>query len=73
MRQRSEGGIGQTVAEHKARVTMEIQRNGFKRESYILSVDVGTTSIRCHVFDKEAQIRGSCITKVLDRLDSIEL
>ncbi|XP_020318341.2 glycerol kinase 5 [Oncorhynchus kisutch] len=43
---------------------MEIQRNGFKRESYILSVDVGTTSIRCHIFDKEAQIRGSCTTKV---------
>ncbi|CAB1317879.1 unnamed protein product [Coregonus sp. 'balchen'] len=40
------------------------QRNGFRRESYILSVDVGTTSIRCHVYDKEAQIRGSYITKV---------
>uniref|UniRef100_A0AAY5L8S8 Glycerol kinase 5 n=1 Tax=Esox lucius TaxID=8010 RepID=A0AAY5L8S8_ESOLU len=33
-------------------------------ENYIISVDVGTTSIRCHVYDKEAQIRGSCVTKV---------
>uniref|UniRef100_A0A8C4DSL5 Glycerol kinase 5 n=1 Tax=Dicentrarchus labrax TaxID=13489 RepID=A0A8C4DSL5_DICLA len=40
-------------------------RNGFKKESFILSVDVGTTSIRCHVYDKEAKIRGSCITKVV--------
>ncbi|KAM6948517.1 glycerol kinase 5 [Aplochiton taeniatus] len=43
---------------------MGTQRNGFKKETYILSVDVGTSSIRCHVYDKEAQIRGSCITKV---------
>ncbi|XP_036409577.1 putative glycerol kinase 5 [Megalops cyprinoides] len=43
---------------------MGTQRNGFKRESYILSVDVGTTSIRCHVYDKQAQIKGSCSTKV---------
>ncbi|KAM9322839.1 glycerol kinase 5 [Pholidichthys leucotaenia] len=40
-------------------------RNGFKKESFILSVDVGTTSIRCHVYDKEANIRGSCSTKVV--------
>uniref|UniRef100_A0A8P4K1Q4 Glycerol kinase 5 n=1 Tax=Dicentrarchus labrax TaxID=13489 RepID=A0A8P4K1Q4_DICLA len=44
---------------------MGSQRNGFKKESFILSVDVGTTSIRCHVYDKEAKIRGSCITKVV--------
>ncbi|KAM6990330.1 glycerol kinase 5 [Tautogolabrus adspersus] len=43
---------------------MGSQRNGFKTESFILSVDVGTTSIRCHVYDKEAQIRGSCSAKV---------
>uniref|UniRef100_A0A6Q2X116 Glycerol kinase 5 n=1 Tax=Esox lucius TaxID=8010 RepID=A0A6Q2X116_ESOLU len=43
---------------------MGTQRNGFKKENYIISVDVGTTSIRCHVYDKEAQIRGSCVTKV---------
>ncbi|XP_043119648.1 putative glycerol kinase 5 isoform X2 [Puntigrus tetrazona] len=44
---------------------MGTQRNGFsKRESFILSVDVGTTSIRCHVYDKSASIRGSCSTKV---------
>uniref|UniRef100_A0A8C2E6W0 Glycerol kinase 5 n=1 Tax=Cyprinus carpio TaxID=7962 RepID=A0A8C2E6W0_CYPCA len=30
-----------------------------KRETFILSVDVGTTSIRCHVYDKSAGIRGS--------------
>uniref|UniRef100_A0A3P8YJD2 Glycerol kinase 5 n=1 Tax=Esox lucius TaxID=8010 RepID=A0A3P8YJD2_ESOLU len=41
-----------------------IPENGFKKENYIISVDVGTTSIRCHVYDKEAQIRGSCVTKV---------
>uniref|UniRef100_A0A6Q2ZJY1 Glycerol kinase 5 n=1 Tax=Esox lucius TaxID=8010 RepID=A0A6Q2ZJY1_ESOLU len=40
------------------------KKNGFKKENYIISVDVGTTSIRCHVYDKEAQIRGSCVTKV---------
>uniref|UniRef100_A0A3P9BAH2 Glycerol kinase 5 n=1 Tax=Maylandia zebra TaxID=106582 RepID=A0A3P9BAH2_9CICH len=44
---------------------MGSHRNGFKKESYILSVDVGTTSIRCHVYDKEAKIRGSCSTKVV--------
>ncbi len=44
---------------------MGTQRNGFsKRETFILSVDVGTTSIRCHVYDKSASIRGSCSTKV---------
>lgn len=43
---------------------MGSQRNGFKKESFILSVDVGTTSIRCHVYDKEANTRGSCTTKV---------
>uniref|UniRef100_A0A4W6FI06 Glycerol kinase 5 n=1 Tax=Lates calcarifer TaxID=8187 RepID=A0A4W6FI06_LATCA len=44
---------------------MGSQRNGFKKETFILSVDVGTTSIRCHVYDKEAKIRGSCTTKVV--------
>lgn len=39
-------------------------RNGFRKESFILSVDVGTTSIRCHVYDKQAKIRGSCTTEV---------
>lgn len=40
-------------------------RNGWtKRESFILSVDVGTTSVRCHVYDKHANIRGSCSRKV---------
>ncbi|XP_076601702.1 glycerol kinase 5 [Chaetodon auriga] len=44
---------------------MGSQRNGFKKESFIVSVDVGTTSIRCHVYDKEATIRGSCTTEVV--------
>uniref|UniRef100_A0A665U885 Glycerol kinase 5 n=1 Tax=Echeneis naucrates TaxID=173247 RepID=A0A665U885_ECHNA len=35
------------------------QRNGLKRGSFILAVDVGTTYIRCHVYDKETKIRGS--------------
>lgn len=44
---------------------MGTRRNGFsKRESCVLSVDVGTTSIRCHVYDKVAKIRGSCTKKV---------
>lgn len=47
---------------------MGSQRNGFKKESFILSVDIGTTSIRCHVYDKEAHIRGSCTTKVFNAL-----
>ncbi|XP_062311873.1 putative glycerol kinase 5 [Osmerus eperlanus] len=45
--------------------TMGTQRNGIKQESYIVSVDVGTTSIKCHVFDKKAQIKGSCTSKVI--------
>lgn len=44
---------------------MGSRRNGLTKESFILSVDVGTTSIRCHVYDKEARIRGSCTSKVL--------
>ncbi|KAF7669788.1 hypothetical protein LDENG_00124330 [Lucifuga dentata] len=44
---------------------MGTQRNRFIKESFILSVDVGTTSIRCHVYDKEARVRGSCTTKVV--------
>ncbi|XP_071764110.1 glycerol kinase 5 [Centroberyx gerrardi] len=44
---------------------MGSQRNGFKKESFILAVDVGTTSIRCHVYDKDAKVRGSCSTKVV--------
>ncbi|XP_038574321.1 putative glycerol kinase 5 isoform X1 [Micropterus salmoides] len=44
---------------------MGTQRNGFKKESFILSVDVGTTTIRCHVYDKVAKVRGSCSTKVV--------
>ncbi|XP_029971684.1 glycerol kinase 5 [Salarias fasciatus] len=44
---------------------MGTQRNGFSRESFILSVDVGTTSIRGHVYDKEARVRGSCTAKIV--------
>ncbi|KAM3604496.1 uncharacterized protein V6R79_011840 [Siganus canaliculatus] len=44
---------------------MGSQRNGLKKGTFILSVDVGTTSIRCHVYDKEAKIRGSCNTEVV--------
>lgn len=44
---------------------MGSHKNGFKKESFILSVDIGTTSIKCHVYDKAANIRGSCTTKVL--------
>ncbi|XP_024864996.1 putative glycerol kinase 5 [Kryptolebias marmoratus] len=44
---------------------MGSRRNGYIKESFILSVDVGTTTIRCHVYDQEAQIRGSCATKVV--------
>lgn len=44
---------------------MGSRKNGFKKERFILSVDIGTTSIRCHVYDKAANIRGSCTTKVL--------
>uniref|UniRef100_A0A0E9UGT9 Carbohydrate kinase FGGY N-terminal domain-containing protein n=1 Tax=Anguilla anguilla TaxID=7936 RepID=A0A0E9UGT9_ANGAN len=47
---------------------MGAQRNGFKRESYILSVDVGITSIRCHIYDKNAVIKGSCSKKVKSKL-----
>ncbi|XP_012681794.1 putative glycerol kinase 5 [Clupea harengus] len=43
---------------------MGTHRNGHRKERFILSVDIGTTSIRCHVYDKEAKIRGTCTTKV---------
>ncbi|XP_006637880.1 glycerol kinase 5 [Lepisosteus oculatus] len=43
---------------------MGSQRNGFKKEMYVLSVDVGTTTIRGHVYDKKAHIQGSCRKKV---------
>ncbi|XP_012693823.2 putative glycerol kinase 5 [Clupea harengus] len=39
-------------------------RNGFCKKSYIVAVDVGTTTIKCHVYDKEANVRGSCSRKV---------
>lgn len=60
------GNVGTVwgLFEHSFFSTMGSQRNGFRKESFILSVDVGTTSVRCHVYDKEAQIRGSCTTKV---------
>nr|XP_057923497.1 putative glycerol kinase 5 [Doryrhamphus excisus] len=44
---------------------MGTPRNGTTKESFILSVDVGTTSIKCHVYDKRAKIRGSSSTEVL--------
>lgn len=43
---------------------MSTQRNGMKRDGYILSVDVGTTSIRCHIYDKSATVKASCTRKV---------
>ncbi|XP_077472415.1 glycerol kinase 5 isoform X5 [Stigmatopora argus] len=44
---------------------MDSPRNGVNKERFILSVDVGTTSIKCHVYDKKAQIRGSSCAQVL--------
>ncbi|XP_061775878.1 putative glycerol kinase 5 [Nerophis ophidion] len=44
---------------------MGIQRNGVAKESFILSVDVGTTSIRCHVYDKAARVRGSATAELV--------
>ncbi|MGH0146109.1 UNVERIFIED_CONTAM: hypothetical protein FKN15_045090 [Acipenser sinensis] len=43
---------------------MDSPRNGFIKGRYILSVDVGTTSIRGHVYDKEANIKGSSSEKI---------
>uniref|UniRef100_A0A8C9ZJK0 Glycerol kinase 5 n=1 Tax=Sander lucioperca TaxID=283035 RepID=A0A8C9ZJK0_SANLU len=51
-----------------AKVELQPQSNnspGSDKENFILSVDVGTTSIRCHVYDKEAKIQGACTTKVV--------
>nr|XP_061833690.1 putative glycerol kinase 5 isoform X1 [Nerophis lumbriciformis] len=45
--------------------TMGTQRNGITKESLILSVDVGTTSIRCHVYDKTAHVRGSATAELV--------
>ncbi|XP_077579777.1 glycerol kinase 5 [Stigmatopora nigra] len=44
---------------------MDSPRNGVKKKRFILSVDVGTTSIKCHVYDKKAQICGSSCAQVL--------
>uniref|UniRef100_A0A8C6MEE0 Glycerol kinase 5 n=1 Tax=Nothobranchius furzeri TaxID=105023 RepID=A0A8C6MEE0_NOTFU len=44
---------------------MGSRRNGFMNERFMLSVDVGTTSIRCHVYDKQANIRGSCTSRLV--------
>ncbi|XP_034039834.1 putative glycerol kinase 5 isoform X1 [Thalassophryne amazonica] len=44
---------------------MESQRNGFTKKSFILAVDVGTTSVKCHVYDKKATVRGSCTVKIV--------
>lgn len=44
---------------------MGSHKNGFQKEGFILSVDIGSTSIRCHVYDKVASVRGSCTTKVI--------
>lgn len=44
---------------------MATHRNGYRKETFILSVDVGTTSIRCHVYDKEAKIRGTSSIQVI--------
>uniref|UniRef100_A0A8C9DHM9 Glycerol kinase 5 n=1 Tax=Prolemur simus TaxID=1328070 RepID=A0A8C9DHM9_PROSS len=35
-----------------------------RRAGFVLGVDVGSSVIRCHVYDSEAQIRGSCTQKV---------
>ena len=32
---------------------------------YVLALDVGTTTVRCHIYDKHAQIKGSGSRKVL--------
>ena len=32
---------------------------------YVLALDVGTTTVRCHVYDKHAQIKGSGLRKVI--------
>ncbi|XP_057712971.1 putative glycerol kinase 5 isoform X2 [Corythoichthys intestinalis] len=44
---------------------MGTPRNVIKKERYILSVDVGSTVIRCHVYDKKAEIRGSSCEQVV--------
>ncbi|XP_045395332.1 putative glycerol kinase 5 isoform X3 [Lemur catta] len=35
-----------------------------RRAGFVLGVDVGSSVIRCHVYDLKAQIRGSCTQKV---------
>ncbi len=36
----------------------------FVENPYVLALDVGTTTIRCHIYDKHAQIKGSGFRKV---------
>lgn len=39
-------------------------KNGVIEQTYILSVDVGTTTIRCHIYDSAAKVRGTSSRKV---------
>ncbi|KAL5020710.1 hypothetical protein ScPMuIL_002207 [Solemya velum] len=32
--------------------------------AYVLSVDVGTTSLRCHIYDRHGNIRGSSSKRI---------
>lgn len=43
---------------------MAATRNGFTKKNYIVAVDVGTTAIKCHVYDKDATVKGTCSRKV---------
>lgn len=35
-----------------------------RAEKYIAALDVGTTTIRCHIFDQNAQIKGTATDQV---------
>lgn len=43
---------------------IQLDQIGQNNEKYVLSVDIGTTSIRCHIYNKAAKLMGKCQEKV---------
>lgn len=38
--------------------------NGFKISQYVLAVDVGSSSIRCHIYNRDAEIISEAVEKI---------
>ena len=57
--------MGSHTEQYKMAEALSYRTLGSSVENpYVLALDVGTTTIRCHVFDKSAKIKGTGIRKV---------